>query len=198
MLSDKLGLQANTEALWHKTARQGYQSKQRYLNHRLTASSPPQPFVPSATSPSQAALQAGRRCLGDPCLLPSPIPVPLPLRLLPPTAYRGLSGASQCQQPAGQHLRPYVTLTLRLSSCPEHLIPALGSRHQPTPPEVRLWCLLGATPAPSSAPANHHHHHRLSKSILTFFSSSSYLFNVLLHSKSPSLHGCQPKRAPST
>lgn len=148
MLSDKLGLQANTEALWHKTARQGYQSKRRHLNHRLTASSPPQPFVPSATTPSQAALQPGRRCLGDPCLLPPPClshPCTTPLRLLldPPTAYRG---PSQCQQPAGQHLRPYVTLTLRLSSCPEHLIPALGSQRQPTQPEVRLWCLLSANP----------------------------------------------------
>lgn len=190
MLSDKLGLQANTEALWHKTARQGYQSKRRYLNHRLTASSPPQPFVPSATTPSQAALQAGRRCLGDPCLLarpPSLPPIPAPPNPLhpphppvspppprPPTAYRGPSGASQCQQPPGQHLRPYVTLTLRLSSCPEHLIPALGSQRQPTPPEVRLCCCcLGANPNPPIPPPPHS---PPSQSILT--PTSSYLLNV--------------------
>lgn len=59
--------------------------------------------------------------------------------------------SSQCQHPLGQHLRPYVTLTLRLSLCPEHLIPDSGSQLQPTLPEVRFcchlapWCALPST-----------------------------------------------------
>lgn len=105
--------------------------KSVYLNHRLTASSPPS--LCTQHYPARARLQTRRRYLCDPCLLASTSSSFLPQ----PTEQ---SRTSQCQQPLGQHLRPYVTLMLRLSSCPEHLIPALGSRHLPTLPEVKLCC----------------------------------------------------------
>lgn len=107
--------------------------KLAYLNHRLTASSPPS--LCTEHYRARASLQTRRRYLCDPCLLASTSSSFLPQ----PTEQ---SRTSQCQQPLGQHLRPYVTLTLRLSSCPEHLIPAFGSQHQPMLPEVRLCCRL--------------------------------------------------------
>lgn len=105
--------------------------KSVYLNHRLTASTPPS--LCTQHYPAWAALQTRRRYLCDPCLLAS---TSSSSSFLPQPTEQ--SRTSQCQQPLGQHLRPYVTLMLRLSSCPEHLIPAFGSRHLPTLPEVKL------------------------------------------------------------
>lgn len=106
--------------------------KSGYLNHRLTASTPPS--LCTQHDPARAPLQTRRRYLCDPCLLASTSSSSF---LPQPTEQ---SRTSQCQQPLGQHLRPYVTLMLRLSSCPEHLIPAVGSRHLPALPEVKLCC----------------------------------------------------------
>lgn len=104
-----------------------------YLSHRLTTSSPPS--LCAQHYPAWASLQTRRRYLCDPCLLASTSSLFLPQ----PIEH---SKTSQCQKLLGQHLRPYVTLTVRLSSCPEHLIPAFGSQALPMLPEVRLcYCL---------------------------------------------------------
>lgn len=116
--------------------------KSVYLNHRLTASTPPS--LCTQHDPARAPLQTRRRYLCDPCLLASTSSSSF---LPQPTEQ---SRTSQCQQPLGQHLRPYVTLMLRLSSCPEHLIPAFGSRHLPAS-APRGEALLPLSP--SSVPA---------------------------------------------
>lgn len=123
--------------------------KLAYLNHRLTASSPPS--LCTEHHPAQASLQTRRCYFCDPCLLAYTSSSFLPQ----PTEQ---NRTSQCQQPLGQHLRPYVTLTLRLSSCPEHLIPAFGSQYQPTLPEVRLCCRLALCQCqpPPTLPSHSH------------------------------------------